>query len=109
VRQREVVEAFLAAARAGDFEALVAVLDPDVVFRLDTGPTAAARREVRGAAEVARTALARGTRFAPFARPAIVNGAAGLVIDGPGPRHTVIGFTVADGRIAEIDLISSLT
>src|SRR6058998_3406869 len=65
-KQREVVDAFLAASRAGDFEALTAVLDPDVVFRADTGP-AGERMPVEGAAAVARQVLSRGRRFAPFA------------------------------------------
>ena len=107
--QRAVVDGFLAAARAGDFDALVAVLDPDVVFRVDRGALPAAAREpavVRGAADVARTTLRRGARFAQFARPAVVNAAAGLVI-APGPRPiAVIGFTVAEGRIVEIDLVA---
>jgi len=102
-RQREVVDAFLAASRAGDFEGLVAVLDPDVVFRLDLAP--AGFREVHGAGDVARTVLARGSRFAPHARPAIVNGMAGVIVDAAG-RHNVVAFSVVDGRIRSIDLIS---
>src|SRR5690348_3959279 len=70
--QRRVVDAFLAASRAGDFEALLEVLDPGVVFRFDTGAG-----PVTGAAAVARTILARGTPLAPLARPATVNGGAG--------------------------------
>jgi hypothetical protein len=85
------------------------VLDPDVVFRIDRGRLPAAARgpaEVRGAAALAETVLARGTPFAPFARPAIVNGAAGLVV-APGPYPVaVVGFTIAEGRIVEIDLIA---
>jgi RNA polymerase sigma-70 factor (ECF subfamily) len=100
------VDAFLAASRAGDFDALVAVLDPDVVFRLDLAP--AARTEVRGSDEVARTVLARGSRFAPHARPAIVNGMAGVIVDAAG-RHNVVAFSVVDGRIRSIDLISVVT
>jgi RNA polymerase sigma factor (sigma-70 family) len=107
--QRALVDAFLAAARAGDFEALVAVLDPDVVFRADRGTLPAAEREpavVRGAAGVARYVLERAPRFARFGRPAIVNGAAGLVV-APGRRPiAVIGFTIVEGRIVEIDLIA---
>jgi RNA polymerase sigma factor (sigma-70 family) len=107
--QRALVDAFLAAARAGDFDALVAVLDPDVVFRADRGRLPAAARAPavhRGAAEVAQATLARGPQFAPFARPAIVNGAAGLVV-APGSRPVaVVGFTVAHGRIVAIDLIA---
>ena len=107
--QREVVNAFLAAAREGDFEELVAVLDPDVVLRIDRGEIPAAAREpavLRGATEVARLALEGGARFAPFCRPAIVNGAAGLIV-APGPRpFAVAGFTVVNGRIAEIDVVA---
>jgi RNA polymerase sigma factor (sigma-70 family) len=107
--QRAVIDAFLAAAREGDFEALVAVLDPDVVFRIDRGTLPAGTRApavVHGAADVARTALEGGGRFARFARSAIVNGSAGLVI-APGPRPiAVVGFTIAEGRIVEIDLVA---
>jgi RNA polymerase sigma-70 factor (ECF subfamily) len=106
-RQREVVDAFLAAARAGDFDALVAVLDPDVVFRIDTGGVAPQAREpVVGSEAVARQLLARGARFAPLARPAIVNGAAGAVVAPHGTPIAVIGFTVTDGRIVEIDVVA---
>jgi RNA polymerase sigma-70 factor (ECF subfamily) len=107
--QRRLVDAFLAAARAGDFDALVAVLDPDVVFRADRGRLPAAARQpavVRGAADVARQVLTRGARLAQFARPAVVNGAAGLVVV-PGRRPiAVLGFTVARGRIVELDLVA---
>jgi RNA polymerase sigma-70 factor (ECF subfamily) len=106
-RQREVVDAFLAAARAGDFDALVAVLDPDVVFRIDTGGVAPQAREpVVGSEAVARQLLVRGARFAPLARPAIVNGAAGAVVAPHGTPIAVIGFTVTDGRIVEIDVVA---
>jgi RNA polymerase sigma factor (sigma-70 family) len=105
-RQRRAVAAFLAAARAGDFEALLEVLDPDVVFRVDTGPGAeGARPPVTGAAAVARQVLARGARFAPLGRPALVNGAAGIVVGAPGRPAAVVGMTVSGGRIAAIDLI----
>jgi RNA polymerase sigma-70 factor (ECF subfamily) len=104
--QRRVVDAFLAASRAGDFEALLKVLDPDVVFRADVGPRDA-RTPVQGAESVARTVLARGSRFAPHARPAIVNGNAGVIVV-PGTKPiAVVGFTVADGRVLEIDLIAN--
>jgi RNA polymerase sigma factor (sigma-70 family) len=106
-RQRAAVDAFLAAARGGDFEALLEVLDPDVVFRVDTGPDERrARPPVHGAAEVARTVLARGTRFAPLGRPALVNGAAGIVVGPPSRPAAVVGFTVAGGRIVTIDLVT---
>jgi RNA polymerase sigma factor (sigma-70 family) len=104
--QREVVDAFLRAARTGDFEALVAVLDPDVVFRIDAGAgSPLARPPVSGAAAVAEQILARGTRFAPHARPAIVNGGAGVVVGAGRRPFAVGGFTVARGRIVEIDLV----
>jgi RNA polymerase sigma-70 factor (ECF subfamily) len=103
--QRRVVDAFLAAARAGDFEALLEVLDPDVVFRVDT--RAGDREPVRGAARVAEQILARGRPFAPLARPAIVNGGAGAIVM-PGTRPVaVVGFTVADGRITAIDIVAN--
>jgi RNA polymerase sigma-70 factor, ECF subfamily len=105
--QRRVVDAFLAASRAGDFDALVAVLDPDVVFRTDGGGAGPlARPPVVGAAEVAKVILRRGTPFARFARAATVNGAAGAVVRAPGQPVIVAGFTVTHGRIAAIDLIA---
>ena len=106
VEQREVVDAFLAAARDGDFERLVAVLDPNVVFRIDTGPLgAAARPPVEGAEAVARQILARGAPLAPLARPAIVNGTAGAIVGVRGRPFAVVGFTVVGGRITEIDIV----
>src|SRR5262245_61432634 len=104
--QRRVVDAFLAASREGDFDALLAVLDPDVVFRIDTG-LGGDRLPVVGAANVARRILARGARLAPHARPAVVNGNAGVIVV-PGTRPiAVVGFTVEGGRIVEIDLIAN--
>jgi len=104
--QRRVVDAFLAASRAGDFAGLVAVLDPDVEFRLDAGEvTALARPPIRGAAAVAREILARGTPLAPLARPATVNGAAGAYVARDGRLLALVGFTVAGGRVAALDLI----
>ena len=107
-RQREVVDAFLAAARNGDFDALVEVLDPDVVFRADRGRIAVSGTPstVNGAAAVAEQVLARAPRFAGFARPAVVNGGAGLIVIPRDRPIAVIGFTVARGRIAEIDLVA---
>ena len=103
--QRAVVDAFFAAARNGDFEALVAVLDPEVVLRADGG-TARARQSVviHGAREVAAQA-AIGARFAPFVRPALVNGTAGAVVVAGGRLLSVMAFTVADGRVAAIDVL----
>src|SRR4051812_6675664 len=102
-RQREVVDAFLAAARGGDFDALLAVLDPDVVLRVDRGTSAS--QELRGAEVVARRAVTFA-RLAPLARPALVNGAAGFVVTAGGLPRAVAGFTVAHGKVVEIDLLA---
>jgi RNA polymerase sigma-70 factor (ECF subfamily) len=98
-RQREVVNAFLAAARAGDFNALLAVLDPDVVLRADRGAVPpGASRVVRGAKAVAEGAVT-ASPLAQFARPVLVNGAAGVVAFDPrGRLRSVTGFTVTGGR-----------
>ena len=104
--QREVVDAFIAAARGGDFEALLEVLDPDVVLRADLGslPTGGSR-EVRGAAEVASQALGY-SRLGLVMQPALINGAAGLVSMRDGETFSVGGFTVRDRRIVEIDILA---
>jgi RNA polymerase sigma factor (sigma-70 family) len=105
-RQWAVVDAFLAAARGGDLAGLVAVLDPDVVLRSDGG-TARARYNVvlRGAREVAgQAALAQ--RLAPFARRALVNGAAGIVSVAAGRVLSVMSFTVVRGRIVALDVLN---
>jgi RNA polymerase sigma factor (sigma-70 family) len=105
-RQREVVDAFFAAARDGDFEALVAVLDPDVVLRSDGGtlrPVATAL--VRGAEQVARRALLFA-RPSPHVRPALINGVAGVVVAPRGEPFSIMAFTVVDGRIAAIDALA---
>jgi RNA polymerase sigma-70 factor (ECF subfamily) len=105
-RQREVVDAFLAAARGGDFAALLEVLDPDVVLRADTGAgLLGPSRLVRGARAVAGQALTF-QRFSQFARPALVNGAAGLVTAPNGQPFSVMGFTVAHGKIVEMNLLA---
>jgi RNA polymerase sigma factor (sigma-70 family) len=105
-RQREVVDAFFRAARGGDFEALVAVLDPHVVLRADFGATRlGASRVVRGAAAVAGQAL-RGAFPRAQLHPALVNGAAGVVVTVDGRPFAVLGFTVTDGKIVEIDAIA---
>jgi len=101
--QRRVVDAFFAAARDGDFDALVAVLHPDVVSRGDGGPGASA--VTRGARDVAARALTFA-RLAPFVRPALVNGAAGAVVVPRGEPFSVLGFAVVGGRIVEIDAIT---
>jgi RNA polymerase sigma factor (sigma-70 family) len=104
--QRRVVDAFFAAARDGDFDALVAVLDPDVVSRSDGGTLRpGATGVLRGAREVAARALTFA-RLSPFVRPALVNGAAGAVVAPRGQPFSVLGFTVVGGRIAEIDAIT---
>ncbi|WP_457034177.1 RNA polymerase sigma factor SigJ [Kitasatospora sp. P5_F3] len=105
-RQRVVVEAFMAASRAGDFESLLAVLDPDVVLRADTGAggLAGASRLIRGAQAVANQAL-MFSAMAPYSRLALVNGAVGLVGVPEDRAYSVMGVTVRDGRIAEINLL----
>jgi RNA polymerase sigma factor (sigma-70 family) len=104
-RQRAVVDAFFGAARRGDLAGLVAVLDPDVVLRADGGP--AGKRPtfaLRGAGAVAGQAIT-GERFAPYVHPALVNGAAGVVVAAKGRLLSVMGFTVAHGRIVAIDVL----
>ena len=106
-RQREVVDAFMAAARDGDFGALVELLDPDVVLRADMGAAAPAdfALHIRGAAQVAGRALM-------FSRPgvssqyALVNGAAGILSWQDGRLVSVLGFTIAHGKIVAIDVLA---
>jgi RNA polymerase sigma factor (sigma-70 family) len=107
-RQREVVDAFLAAARGGDFEALVTVLDPDVVLRADRGVALGGSIEVTGAAAVANQALtfSRLGAGGGTVRRALVNGAAGVVATRDGRPFSVLGFTVSGGRIVEIDILA---
>src|SRR6266536_2958648 len=108
-RQRKIVDAFFVAARGGHFDALVAVLDPGVVMRIDAGARRlAASMAIRGAAAVASQALSGLTTALPAVRlrPALVNGAAGVVVTRRGQPVTVMGFTVADGKIVEIDAIA---
>jgi RNA polymerase sigma-70 factor (ECF subfamily) len=101
-RQREVVDAFLAASRGGDFDALLGVLDPDVVLRADRAAVRmGASREVRGAAAVADTFSGR----ARVAQPALVDGAVGAVWASGGRPRVVFGFTITRGKIVEIDLV----
>jgi RNA polymerase sigma-70 factor, ECF subfamily len=105
-RQRKVVDAFFSAARGGDLDALVGVLDPDVVLRSDGGvarPSASVI--VSGAAAVAGRALTY-TRLSPFVRPALVNGVAGVVVAPGGRAYSVMAFTVRGGRIVEIDSLT---
>jgi RNA polymerase sigma-70 factor (ECF subfamily) len=102
-RQREVVDAFFRAARDGDFDGLVAVLDPDVVLREDFSVKRPIR-VFRGAAAVAGQARSAGSPDA-VVRPALVNGAAGAVVTLRGRPFAILGFTVRRGRIVEIDAI----
>jgi len=104
-RQREVVDAFMAAAREGDFAALVAVLDPDVVVRADMGAVPGASREVRGAEAVASQALMY-SRHGVLARPALINGVAGAVSLRDGKAISVGAFTVSGGKIVAIDILA---
>ena len=104
-RQRQVVDAFFAASRDGDFDALVAMLDPDVELRIDGGVLRAdASLVLRGAAAVAAH-TATYARLHPFVRPALVNGAAGAVIAPHGRLFSVMAFTVTNGKIARIDAL----
>jgi RNA polymerase sigma factor (sigma-70 family) len=102
-RQREVVNAFLAASRGGDLDALLALLDPDVVLRADRATVqAGAASEVRGAAAVAATF----SGHAQAAQPALINGAPGAVWAPGGQPRVVFGFTIANGKIVAIDLLA---
>jgi len=101
-RQREVVDAFLSASRSGDFDALLSVLDPEVVFRADRALiSGGAAAEVRGAPVVAHQFLAR----ARGARAALVNGSVGVVVARQGRLFLVLQFTITNGRIAAIDAV----
>jgi RNA polymerase sigma-70 factor, ECF subfamily len=104
--QREVIGAFLAAAREGDFEGLLEVLDPDVVLRADRGAASiGSSRVVRGAANLARQALAF-SRLDVDVRPALVNGAVGTVTLRDGRPFAIAGFTIRNRRIVEMDVIA---
>jgi RNA polymerase sigma factor (sigma-70 family) len=105
-RQREIVDAFLAAARDGDFDALLSLLDPDVVLRADDGAVpGGGARLVLGARNVVQGARSFA-HLAKFARPALVNGAAGLVAAPKGQPFSVLGFTITGGKIVEIDILA---
>jgi RNA polymerase sigma-70 factor (ECF subfamily) len=106
-RQREVVDAFLAAVRVGDFDALLAVLDPDIVLRADRGAVPSGTvTMLRGARAVARGALA-SSRLAESARPVLVNGVPGVVSRfDDGRPQAIVGFTVRDRKIVEIDILA---
>jgi len=105
-RQRGVVDAFVAASRRGDFDALLAVLDPDVVLRVDTGTVGPGPSVlVRGAAAVAAQALLF-SRLPRHIQPALVNGVPGLVAAPGGQPVSVMGFTISDGKIIEMDILA---
>jgi RNA polymerase sigma factor (sigma-70 family) len=105
-RQRAVVDAFFLAARGGDFDGLVALLHPDVVLRADFGPgRPAASSVIRGAAAVARQARL-GANPAAVLHPALINGAAGVVITLHGQPHVVMAFTIVNQQVVELDLIA---
>ena len=101
--QREVVEAFLAASRDGDFDRLISVLDPDVVLRADLGP--AASREIRGADAVLGQAKFY-SQLGLVIKPALINGAVGVVTTRDGEPFSVGGFTVRNGKIVEMDWLA---
>jgi RNA polymerase sigma factor (sigma-70 family) len=103
--QRRVVDAFLAAARNGDFEALLEVLDPDVVFRFDVGPARRSLPPMMGADAVARHVLSTAPRYVALARPVLVNGTAGVLFGTRDKPVAVLGFTVVAGRIAALDMV----
>jgi RNA polymerase sigma-70 factor (ECF subfamily) len=102
-QEEEVVEAFLAAARDGDFDALVAVLDPDIVERVDTGSGTIV--EVLGALNVARRAMAVSLRDGHVGRPALINGAPGWVSVLDGELYAIGALTVHNGRITTMDIL----
>jgi RNA polymerase sigma-70 factor (ECF subfamily) len=104
--QKRVVDAFLAAAREGDFDALLELLDPEVTLRVDAGPDSPLAREpIVGAAAVVGEAR-KWSAMAPYSRPAIVNGVAGAVVRRPdGTVYSVVALTIANGRINAIDFV----
>jgi RNA polymerase sigma-70 factor (ECF subfamily) len=106
VRQREVVEAFIAALRVGDFEGLLAVHDPDLVVRADMPVPRGAPSEIRGAAVWAKGAIVYG-HLAQLTRPALVNGAIGVVVAPRGKLVRALRFTIANGKITEIEVIGN--
>jgi RNA polymerase sigma-70 factor (ECF subfamily) len=104
-RQREVVDAFFTAARDGDFDALVAVLDPDVVLRADGGASRTRPTVVINGARAVAGQAVTAQRLARFVRPALVNGSAGVVAVVGERVFSVMGFTVAHGKIVAIDVL----
>lgn len=107
--QQRAVDAFLAASRRGDFEALVALLDPEVVLRVDGGLRGAPDQPVVGAVAVGELLRTQAGRFAPLGRPAIVNGSPGVVVGPPGKVVAVVALTVVGGLVREIDIVADRT
>lgn len=106
--QRVVVDAFLAALRAGDFDGLLAVLDPEFVVRMDRAHVArGAHLEIRTPEDWARLAMTAFSRYAPFVQPALINGSVGVVLAPGGKLSQVVSFTVANGKITQIDIITN--
>jgi hypothetical protein len=104
--QRQLVDAFLSALRAGDFEGLIAVLDPDVIVHIDAAAAAAgAPIEIRGARNWAQGAIAY-SRLARFVEPALLNGAAGLVFVQRGRLSRALSFKIAGGKIVQVEIIA---
>ncbi len=104
--QRDVVEAFLGASRNGDFDALLTVLDPDVVFRADAGAShLPVPAEVRGSEQVAKIVLTHGAPFAHLGRPVIVNGRVGAIVALPDRVVSIVTFTIVGARVTELDLL----
>lgn len=105
-RQREVVDAFFEASREGDFDALVAVLHPEVVLRADGGEARrSANHVIRGAVEVAGRAMTFAS-LSPFVQPVLVNGVAGVLVAPQGRPFSVMAFTVAGGKVVAIDALA---
>ena len=105
VLQQRLVDAFLAAARSADFDALLTVLAPDVVLRFDLGPRG--RPALSGALAVAQHVVTTAPQFISFATPVLVNGAAGLLFGTREDPISVLGFTVVGGKIAALDLVAA--
>jgi RNA polymerase sigma-70 factor (ECF subfamily) len=103
--QRRVVDAFFAAAREGNFEALLELLDPEVTLRVDAGPGSPLAHEPLVGRDAVLAEAQRWSSLTPLARPAVVNGAAGAVVGRPGRPFAVVGATIANGRITALDFI----
>jgi RNA polymerase sigma factor (sigma-70 family) len=103
--QQRVVDAFFAAARDGDFDALLDVLDPEVTLRVDAGPGGELARPPIVGRDAVVSEARRWAALTPLSRPAIVNGAAGAIVGRPGRPFAVVGVTVANGRITALDFV----